>query len=128
MPIISIYPSIDLPESIHTIFSRSLSSIKSQAISPDETALSYAYVPLAQSKSMEERWSWGGVRWRACVGMLAASAEVVVVVANALAGSSRVERVVHGDVVTDMPRLAEMARSLDRYTGLSEKADRKSVV
>ncbi|KAF7092564.1 hypothetical protein CFC21_095036 [Triticum aestivum] len=96
--------------------------MESRAISPGETALPYAYAPLAPSDVAEERrGGGGGVRWRACVAVLAASAVVVLVVASALAGSGRVDRVVGGDVVADMPPLAETARSRGRDAGVSEK-------
>ena len=55
------------------------------------------------------------------MAVLAASAVVVLVVASALAGSGRVDRVVGGDVVADMPPLAETARSRGRDAGVSEK-------
>nr|BAJ93214.1 predicted protein [Hordeum vulgare subsp. vulgare] len=96
-----------------------------RAVSPGETALpyAYAYAPLAPSDVADERRTGGGggVRWRACVAVLAASAVVVLVVASALAGSSRVDRVVGGDVVADMPPLADTARSRGRDAGVSEK-------
>lgn len=56
---------------------------------------------------MKELRSGGGARWRACVGVLAASAVVLLMVG--------------GDVAADMPRLTETPWSLGRKAGVSEK-------
>jgi beta-fructofuranosidase len=82
----------------------------------------YAYEPLPHSSDdahgHDDRRSTGGVRWRACAAVLAASALVVFVVASTLAGS-RVDRVAVD--VAAMPALSETARSRGRDAGVSEK-------
>ncbi|KAK1595148.1 hypothetical protein QYE76_017474 [Lolium multiflorum] len=82
----------------------------------------YAYEPLPHSSDdahgHDDRRSAGGVRWRACAAVLAASALVVFVVASTLAGS-RVDRVAVD--VAAMPALSETARSRGRDAGVSEK-------
>ncbi|XP_051198112.1 sucrose:sucrose 1-fructosyltransferase [Lolium perenne] len=82
----------------------------------------YAYEPLPHSSDdahgHDDRRSAGGVRWRACAAVLAASALVVFVVASTLAGS-RVDRVAVD--VAAMPPLSETARSRGRDAGVSEK-------
>ncbi|CAM0912341.1 unnamed protein product [Alopecurus aequalis] len=81
--------------------------------------LPYAYEPLPHSSedAHDDRRS-GGVRWRACAAVLAASALVVLVVASVLAGS-RVDRVAVDVAV--MPALSETARSRGKDAGVSEK-------
>ena len=52
---------------------------------------------------------------------------VVLVVASAMWRSSRVERVVGGDVVADMPPLAETAESRGRDAGVAERTSGAAV-
>ncbi|KAM0923553.1 hypothetical protein ACQ4PT_005456 [Festuca glaucescens] len=94
--------------------------MESRAI-PGTPPLPYAYEPLPHSSDdagNDDGRDGGGVRWRACAAVLAASALVVFVVASTLAGS-RVDRVAVD--VAAMPALSETARSRGRDAGVSEK-------
>ncbi|XP_051198117.1 sucrose:sucrose 1-fructosyltransferase [Lolium perenne] len=101
--------------------------MESSAVVPGTTAplLPYAYAPLpSSSDDARENRSSGGVRWRACAAVLAASALAVVVVVGLLAGG-RVDRVPAGADVASatVPAVPmEFPRSRGKDFGVSEKS------
>nr|Q9FSV7.1 RecName: Full=Sucrose:sucrose 1-fructosyltransferase; AltName: Full=Sucrose 1(F)-fructosyltransferase; AltName: Full=Sucrose:sucrose 1(F)-beta-D-fructosyltransferase; Flags: Precursor [Lolium arundinaceum]CAC05261.1 sucrose:sucrose 1-fructosyltransferase [Lolium arundinaceum] len=101
--------------------------MESSAVVPGTTAplLPYAYAPLPSSADdARENQSSGGVRWRVCAAVLAASALAVLIVVGLLAGG-RVDRgPAGGDVASAaVPAVPmEIPRSRGKDFGVSEKA------
>ncbi|VAI68240.1 unnamed protein product [Triticum turgidum subsp. durum] len=91
---------------------------------PGTPPLPYAYEQLpsssADAKGIEERTAGGGLRWRACAAVLAASAVVALVVAAAVFGAGGAGRDAVAASVPATPA-TEFPRSRGKEHGVSEK-------